>query len=167
MITGRYPNLRLRRNRKTDWARRLVEESSLSCNDLILPIFLIEGINTIQPIKTMPGVFRYSIDKLSKIIDKAISLRIPMVALFPYTHSKVKNKTGSEALNENNLVCRAIRLIKKKAIIPSEEEISVNLSSRSAKLRYVIKKTDFYDFETDIHDRFKNLIDIENFGKRL
>ena len=59
------------------------------------------------------------------------------------------------------------KLIKKKAIIPSEEEISVNLSSRSAKLRYVIKKTDFYDFETDIHDRFKNLIDIENFGKRL
>ena len=114
MITGKYPNLRLRRNRKTDWARRLVEESSLSSNDLILPIFLIDGKNRIQSIKLMPGVFRYSIDQLSKIVDKAIFLRIPMVALFPYSNSKVKNKHGSEALNEDNLVCRGIRYIKKK-----------------------------------------------------
>tara|TARA_Y100000590_G_scaffold446692_1_gene580750 strand:+ start:1165 stop:2160 length:996 start_codon:yes stop_codon:yes gene_type:complete len=114
MITGRYPNLRLRRNRKSDWSRRLVEESSLSSNDLILPIFLIDGKNKIQSIKTMPEVYRYSINKLGKIIDKAISLKIPMVALFPYSHSKVKNKYGSEAINEDNLVCRAIRHIKKK-----------------------------------------------------
>ena len=90
MITGRYPGLRLRRNRKTDWIRRLVEESNLSCNDLILPIFLIDGKNKIQSIKTMPGVFRYSIDKLGKIVDKAISLKIPMVALFPNTRSFCK-----------------------------------------------------------------------------
>jgi len=114
MITGKYPNLRLRRNRKADWTRRLVEESSLSSNDLILPIFLIDGKNKIQSIKTMPGVFRYSIDKLSKIVDKAIFLKIPMVALFPYSNSKVKNKYGSEALNEDNLVCRAIKYIKKR-----------------------------------------------------
>ena len=114
MITGKYPNLRLRRNRKADWTRRLVEESSLSSNDLILPVFLIDGKNRVQPIKTMPGVFRYSIDKLSKILDKAIFLKIPMVALFPYSYSKVKNKYGSEALNEDNLVCRAIRYIKKR-----------------------------------------------------
>ena len=114
MITGKYPNLRLRRNRKANWTRRLVEESNLSCNDLILPIFLIDGKNKVQSIKTMPGVFRYSIDKLSKILDKAIFLKIPMVALFPYSHSKVKNKYGSEALNEDNLVCRAIRCIKKR-----------------------------------------------------
>jgi len=114
MITGKYPSLRLRRNRKADWTRRLVEESSLSSNDLILPIFLVDGKNKIQSIKTMPGVFRYSIDKLSKIVDKAIFLKIPMVALFPYSNSKVKNKYGSEALNEDNLVCRAIRYIKKK-----------------------------------------------------
>ena len=114
MITGRYPNLRLRRNRKTDWARRLVEESSLSNNDLILPIFLIDGKNKVQKIKTMPCVFRYSIDKLSKIIDRAIFLKLPMVALFPYTNSKVKNKFGSEALNEDNLICKAIRYIKKR-----------------------------------------------------
>ena len=65
MITGKYPALRLRRNRKADWARRLVEESNLSNNDLILPIFLIDGKNRIQSIKTMPGVFRYTIDQLS------------------------------------------------------------------------------------------------------
>ena len=114
MITGKYPSLRLRRNRKADWTRRLVEESSLSSNDLILPIFLIDGKNKIQSIKLMPEVFRYSIDQLSKIVDKAIFLGIPMVALFPYSNSKVKNKHGSEALNEDNLVCRAIRYIKKK-----------------------------------------------------
>ena len=114
MITGKYPNLRLRRNRKTDWSRRLVEESTLSANDLILPIFLVEGKNRVQSIKTMPGVFRYSIDKLNKIIDRAILLKLPMVALFPYTNSRVKNKYGSEALNENNLVCKAIRYIKKR-----------------------------------------------------
>jgi len=114
MITGKYPSLRLRRNRKAEWTRRLVEESSLSSNDLILPIFLIDGKNRIQSIKTMPGVFRYSIDKLSKIVDKAIFLKIPMVALFPYSNSKVKNKYGSEALNEDNLVCKAIKYIKKR-----------------------------------------------------
>jgi len=114
MITGKYPSLRLRRNRKAEWTRRLVEESNLSSNDLILPIFLIDGKNRIQSIKLMPGVFRYSIDQLSKIVDKAILLRIPMIALFPYSNSKVKNKHGSEALNEDNLVCRAIRYIKKK-----------------------------------------------------
>ncbi len=114
MITGKYPSLRLRRNRKAEWTRRLVEESSLSSNDLILPIFLIDGKNRIQSIKTMPGVFRYSIDKLSNIVDKAIFLKIPMVALFPYSNSRVKNKYGSEELNEDNLVCRAIRYIKKK-----------------------------------------------------
>ena len=114
MITGKYPNLRLRRNRKTDWSRRLVEESTLSPNDLILPIFLTEGKNRVQSIKTMPGVFRYSVDKLSKIIDRAILLKLPMVALFPYTNSKIKNKYGSEALNEDNLVCKAIRYIKKR-----------------------------------------------------
>ena len=114
MITGKYPNLRLRRNRKTDWSRRLVEESTLSANDLILPIFLTEGKNRVQSFKTMPGVFRYSIDKLNKIIDRAILLKLPTVALFPYTNSKVKNKYGSEALNEDNLVCKAIRYIKKR-----------------------------------------------------
>ena len=114
IITGKFPSLRLRRNRKFEWTRRLIQESSLSTNDLILPIFLIDGKNKIQPIKTMPGINRYTIDKLTKVIDSALSQKIPMVALFPYTNSKLKNKFGSEALNEDNLVCQGIRFIKKK-----------------------------------------------------
>ncbi len=114
MITGKYPSLRLRRSRKNDWSRRLIQENNLSPNDFILPIFLIDGKNKKQPIKSMPGVFRYTLDKLSPIVEKAIKNRLPMIALFPYTEKKKKNIIGSEALNENNLVCRAIQLIKKK-----------------------------------------------------
>ena len=114
IITGKFPTLRLRRNRKFEWTRRLIQESSLSSNDLILPIFLIDGKNKTQQVKTMPGINRYTIDRLSKIIDRALFQKIPMVALFPYTNSKVKNKFGSEALNEDNLVCQAIRFIKKR-----------------------------------------------------
>tara|TARA_Y100000590_G_scaffold165691_1_gene189741 strand:- start:2265 stop:3257 length:993 start_codon:yes stop_codon:yes gene_type:complete len=114
IITGKYPNLRLRRNRKTDWSRRLIQENSLSVNDLILPIFLIEGKNKKQSISTMPGVYRYSVDKIPLILDKAVKNKIPMVALFPYTKKKLKNNYGTEALNENNLVCRGIRYIKKR-----------------------------------------------------
>ena len=114
IITGKYPNLRLRRNRKSDWTRRLVQENNLSVNDLILPIFVIDGKNKKESIKTMPDVYRYSVDKLPIIIDKAVNSKIPLVAIFPYTNSNLKNNFGDEALNENNLVCRAIRLIKKK-----------------------------------------------------
>ncbi|MDA8834089.1 porphobilinogen synthase [Candidatus Pelagibacter ubique] len=114
MITGNYPNLRLRRSRKNDWSRRLVQENSLSSSDFILPIFLIDGKNTKQSIKTMPDVYRYTIDKLGIIVDKAIKSKIPMVALFPYTNKTKKNEIGTEALNEDNLVCKAIRYIKKR-----------------------------------------------------
>jgi porphobilinogen synthase len=114
IITGKYPNLRLRRNRKSEWIRRLVQETNLTVNDLILPIFLTEGINKKIPIKSMPGIYRYSINKLVGILDRAIRRKIPMVALFPYTNPNIKDVLGSEALNENNLVCRAIRYIKKR-----------------------------------------------------
>tara|TARA_B100001971_G_scaffold182586_1_gene180011 strand:+ start:401 stop:1396 length:996 start_codon:yes stop_codon:yes gene_type:complete len=114
IITGKYPNLRLRRNRKSEWIRRLVRETNLTVNDLILPIFLTEGINKKIPIKSMPGIYRYSINKLVGILDRAIRRKIPMVALFPYTNPNIKDELGSEALNENNLVCRAIRYIKKR-----------------------------------------------------
>jgi len=114
IITGTYPKLRLRRSRKYDWSRRLVQENNLSFNDLILPIFLTEGNNKKISIESMPGVYKYSINKLGIIVDKAIAKRIPMIALFPYTNPKLKNKMGNEALNKNNLVCRAIKYIKKK-----------------------------------------------------
>jgi porphobilinogen synthase len=114
MITGSYPNLRLRRSRKNDWSRRLIEENNLSSSDFILPIFLIEGKNKKQSIKSMPNVYRYTVDKLSIVLDKAIKAKIPTVALFPYINKKNKNKIGSEALNDDNLVCKGIRYIKKK-----------------------------------------------------
>ena len=113
IITGKYPNLRMRRNRRADWVRRLVEENNITSSDLVLPIFLVEGKNKKQEITNMPGVYRYSLNKLHTILDKAIKLKIPTVALFPYTEKKLKDAKGSEALNENNLVCRAIRYIKK------------------------------------------------------
>ena len=114
MITGKFPALRLRRSRKNDWSRRLIEENTLSPNDFILPIFLIDGKNKKQPIKSMPGVYRYSVDKLSLIIDRAVKNKLPMVALFPYTDNRKKNSLGTEALNEDNLVCRALRYVKKR-----------------------------------------------------
>ena len=114
MITGKFPSLRLRRSRMYNWSRRLVEENNLISSDFILPIFLIEGSNKKQPIKSMPGVYRYTIDKLGVIIDRAIRNKIPTVALFPYTEKKKKNYLGTEALNEDNLVCKAIRFIKKR-----------------------------------------------------
>ena len=90
MITGKFPALRLRRNRKTDWSRRLIEENNLTPNDFILPIFLIDGKNKKQSIKSMPGVYRYTIDKLNNIVDRAIKKGIPMIALFPYTEKGKK-----------------------------------------------------------------------------
>jgi porphobilinogen synthase len=114
MITGKFPSLRLRRSRKYTWSRKLVQENSLSATDLIYPIFLIEGKNKKQIIKSMPNVYRYSIDKLGEIIKQLIENKIPMVALFPFTPNSKKDQYGTEAINENNLVCRAIKFIKKK-----------------------------------------------------
>jgi len=114
IITGKYPNLRLRRNRKSDWSRRLTSENNICSDDLILPIFLVDEKNKKIPIKTMPDVYRYSVDKLSSVVDEAVNNRIPMIALFPHTNKKLKDRIGSEALNENNVVCKAIRYIKKK-----------------------------------------------------
>ena len=110
---GSYPGTRLRRNRKKEWSRRLVQESTLSPNDLIWPIFICEGTNVKERINTMPGVYRHSIDKLEKLVESAMDKNIPMIALFPNISNSKKNSKGSEALNKNNLVCKALRLIRK------------------------------------------------------
>ena len=112
-ILGKYPSLRLRRNRKYDWTRRLVAENNLTVNDLIFPIFVTEGKNKIESIKGMPGIYRYSVDRINNVINKVSKLKIPLVAIFPHTPNNKKNSLGSEALNEDNLVCQAIRKIKK------------------------------------------------------
>jgi len=90
-----------------------VAENNLSTDDLILPIFIREGKNKIEPIKSMPGVNRYSLDKLSYVVERACNLKIPLVALFPYTPDSKKNNYGTESLNKNNLVCKALRIVKK------------------------------------------------------
>ena len=114
MITGKFPNLRLRRTRKYPWSRRLVQENNLSSSDFIYPIFLIEGKNKKQLIKSMPNVYRYTIDKLGGVVESVVKNKIPMVALFPSTPESKKDNLGSEALNEDNLVCKATRYIKKR-----------------------------------------------------
>ena len=110
---GSYPGTRLRRNRKKDWSRRLVQENTLSTNDLIWPIFICEGKNVKESINAMPGVYKYSIDRIERLIESAIDKKIPMIALFPNIPLSKKNNKGTEALNKNNLICKALRLIKK------------------------------------------------------
>jgi len=114
IITGKYPQLRLRRSRQSKWSRRLISENNLSLDDLILPIFIVEGKNKKIPVKSMPGIFRYTLDKLNSVVKTAIDLGIPMIALFPYTQKKLKDALGTESLNPNNLVCRACKQVKKK-----------------------------------------------------
>ena len=113
-IAGKFPNIRLRRVRNSPWIRRLISENNLSVNDLILPIFVRDGKNKVEPIKSMPGVNRYSVDKLNVIMKKAKKYKIPMVAIFPYTPKNKKDNFGTEALNENNLICKSLKFIKKR-----------------------------------------------------
>ncbi len=113
-IVGKFPDIRLRRVRNSKWIRNLISENNLSVNDLILPIFVKEGKNKLENIKSMPGVYRYTIDKLDIVMKKVKKYKIPMVALFPYTPKIKKDNLGTEALNENNLICRSLKFIKKK-----------------------------------------------------
>jgi porphobilinogen synthase len=107
---------RMRRNRRTDWSRRLVRESSLSVDDLIWPVFLVDGDGVRHDVRSMPGVQRLSVDEAVKAAEKAAELGIPAIALFPFTDAARRDETGSEALNPKNLVCTAARAI--KAAVP-------------------------------------------------
>jgi porphobilinogen synthase len=102
----------MRRLRRTDWSRRLVREHDLSVNDLIWPIFVHDGDNCRSPISSMPGVERLTIDLLVEAVGHAAELKIPAVAIFPATNPKLKNEAATEAINPENLVCRAVRAIK-------------------------------------------------------
>ena len=107
-----YPAARLRRNRRADWSRRLVRETTLTTDDLIWPIFLIEGTRASTPIASMPGVERLSIDLAVKAAEDAAALGLPAIALFPNTDASLRDERASEAVNPGNLVCRAVRAIK-------------------------------------------------------
>ncbi len=103
---------RMRRNRQTDWSRRLVRENTLTVDDLIWPVFLVDGEKVRQPVASMPEVFRLSVDEAVREAERAAQLGIPAMALFPYTEPELRDETGSEALNANNLTCRALKAIK-------------------------------------------------------
>ena len=109
-ITG---HRRLRRNRRTDWSRRLIRENTLAVDDLIWPIFLIDGEATRQPVASMPGVDRLSVDEAVRAAERAAKLKIPAIALFPFTEPSIRDPLGLEAINPQNLVCKACRAIKK------------------------------------------------------
>lgn len=110
-VTGRFPTTRMRRNRQFGWSRGLVRESDLTCADLIWPIFIQEGTRQRQPIESMPGVERFSIDALVEAVGRAVELKIPAVALFPATDPAKKTPGAEEAWNPENLICRAVRTI--------------------------------------------------------
>jgi porphobilinogen synthase len=116
MTHAPFPHTRLRRNRKSAWARALVCENTLTAADLIWPMFVIEGQNKNEAIASMPGVFRYSIDLAVEKVREAATLGIPLVALFPNTDPTLRDESGSEATNPNNLICRSVRAI--KAAVP-------------------------------------------------
>jgi porphobilinogen synthase len=107
---------RMRRNRRTDWSRRLVSENALTTNDLIWPIFLVDGSSVRQPVPSMPDVDRVSVDEAVRDAAKAAELGIPALALFPYTDPDLRDDTGSEALNAENLTCKALRAIKAEGL---------------------------------------------------
>ena len=110
---GAYPQVRMRRNRTDDWTRRMVAESRLAPEDFIWPVFLKEGDGT-EPVESMPGVVRYGLDRLAEAVAGAAALGIPAVALFPYLEADVKTPDCAEAVNPENLVCRAIRTVKEQ-----------------------------------------------------
>ncbi len=109
---SRFPSLRLRRLRRTGWSRRLVAESALSASDLIWPVFLVDGHKRRDPVASMPGVDRISVDLVPQAAEEACRLGIPVIALFPSTDPARKTPDGKEALNPDNLVCRATRSIR-------------------------------------------------------
>lgn len=106
--------VRPRRNRKAEWARRMVRENVLTTDDLIWPLFLIDGTNKREQIASMPGVDRLSVDQALREAERAMKLTIPCLAVFPYTDPSLRDDEGSEATNPNNLVCQAVRAIKKE-----------------------------------------------------
>ena len=113
MTNAQFPTTRMRRNRRTPWSRRLIAENTLSAADFIWPIFVVEGVRTRIAVPSMPNVERLSVDLAVKAAEDAARIGIPVIALFPYTDPSLRSENGDEALNPENLVCKAVRAIKK------------------------------------------------------
>src|ERR1700761_2822175 len=106
--------VRPRRNRKAEWARRMVRENVLTTDDLIWPLFVVDGHKQRTAVASMPGVDRLTVDEVVRDAERAVKLNIPCVALFPFTEPSLRDEHGSEAFNPNNLVCQSVRAIKKE-----------------------------------------------------
>ena len=113
-ILGRYPQRRMRRLRRDDFSRRMVRESTLTADDLIYPVFVVEGTNIAQPVPSMPGVERVSLDRLVPVAERCVSLGIPALALFPVIDPSLKTSDGSEAANGKGLIPRVVRELKRQ-----------------------------------------------------
>ena len=113
-MISQFPLLRMRRTRQSSWIRNLLSENNLTTDDLIWPIFICDGNNEKQEISSMPGVFRYSIDRLTEVIDETEKNKINLIAIFPYTPEEKKTENANEALNPENLICKALSFIKSK-----------------------------------------------------
>jgi porphobilinogen synthase len=111
---GRFPGRRMRRNRRDDFTRRLVREARLSCDDLILPVFIREGRGVVEPVQSMPGVSRRSVDELMRVVEQALTLGVPAITLFPVIDASLKTEGAEEAFNPEGLVPRCIREVKKR-----------------------------------------------------
>ena len=114
MTVGRFPEIRMRRNRRDAWTRRLVAENRVTVDDLIWPIFIIEGSGTVTDVAAMPGVKRVTVDRLAAHVEPAARLGIPAIALFPVTPAEKKDPEGTESSNPENLTCRAARILKRE-----------------------------------------------------
>ena len=111
-VAPAFPQVRMRRNRQSDWSRRMVRENTLTVDDLIWPVFVMGGRGASEPVVSMPGVMRHSVDRLAEAVREAQALGIPAIALFPQIDPALKNVSGTEATNPDNLVCQAIKAIK-------------------------------------------------------
>ena len=110
-VYGTFPAVRMRRMRRDDFSRRLMREHVLTANDLIYPVFILDGKNRTEKVASMPGVERLSVDEAVRDAERGSKLAIPCLALFPYTDARLRDENGSEAVNPDSLVCRAIRAI--------------------------------------------------------
>jgi porphobilinogen synthase len=115
-VHAKFPFTRLRRNRQTDWSRRLVRENHLSVDDLIWPVFVVEGQKQQVPVASMPGVTRFSVDVFVEEAKRAVDLGIPAIAIFPVTPQEKKTPDGEESVNPDNLICTAMRAIREAQI---------------------------------------------------
>ena len=109
-----YPLNRMRRNRQSDWSRRLVCENNVSTSDLILPVFVMEGSNKIEPINSLPGVNRYTIDRIIEVAKECEDNGLPLIAIFPVIDSNLKTDHAEESYRADNLICRTVSEIKNK-----------------------------------------------------